>query len=466
MVRLEGVVRVAGVLALAGALVLAGCATQPKDSPRPGPAPAVAAQSAPVAPRAASRSAAVAAELTAQYRDTRADCGNSSSPAFLCSGILFRGTQASTAYHSWNPSPGSQQRGGVSFSFLRADSKFSRLAYGYTNGLIFKPYRLAGAGKLQPKVLCAFPVDSWTDGRSNKGCGAHSQFPSVSRPCQAQGVTTAQQWATHFNQPSANKNTHACGFDLRPSVDGLAAYFMVDIAARKLISADSFMQNDELVVATWAQMENPTPLPIQAFFYLPGGLAGAQHDQKDYYAQAGTVIPIIAMTLPAAAAKDATFAYREKDQAVGGNEPPPEGYEDFETVPLGTISEGSTLTTRFLVIDPGKVFGGEIKEVPEAGLGHYLKLLVGGTGLNENVPKVTFIEAPSSVTFKASLAGKVDFYAADGALLGSVASTGGGELQDVMFRSPDGRRIKYMVLVYKNGGIFGVALDNFSLTDH
>lgn len=140
MFRIDGVVRVACVLALAGALTLAGCATQPQQSPRPGPSPALGSRAAPMAQPAASRSSDVAAELTAQYRDTRADCGNSNSPAYLCSGVLFRGTRASTAYHSWNPSPGSQQRGGVSLSYLRVDSKFNRLAYGYTNGLISSPF--------------------------------------------------------------------------------------------------------------------------------------------------------------------------------------------------------------------------------------------------------------------------------------------------------------------------------------
>lgn len=74
----------------------------------------------------------------------------------------------------------------------RADSTFSRLAYAYVNGLIFKPYMSAGSDKLQPEVLCVFPIDAWTDGRANHGCGAHNQYPTESGPCQSQGITTAR----------------------------------------------------------------------------------------------------------------------------------------------------------------------------------------------------------------------------------------------------------------------------------
>jgi len=106
-----------GLLALAGSVMLFACGTQPERAPTTARVPA--------------RGAEVAAELTAQYNDKRADCGAVNRPAFLCSGILFRGTVPSDAYHSWNPSPISQTRGGVSFSYLRADAKFDRLAYGY-----------------------------------------------------------------------------------------------------------------------------------------------------------------------------------------------------------------------------------------------------------------------------------------------------------------------------------------------
>ena len=466
MLRVDGIVRITCLLTLAAASAV-GCSTQPQRTPSPSAPTASASRATPTTSPASHRGAEVAAELTTQYRDTRQDCGGANRPAFLCSGVLFRGTQASTLYHSWNPSPTSQQRGGVSFSFLRADSKFNRLAYDYNNGLIFQPYQLTATGKLNPEVLCVFPIDGWTFQRGDKGCGAHETFPAESRPCQAQGITTAQQWATHFNLTSGNKNTHQCGFDVRENINGSAAYFVAGLAARGLISAVSFGQTDELMVATWAQMENPTSLPIQAFFYLPGGLAGAQHDQKDYYRQAGSVVPIIAMMLPATAANDASFEYREQDQAEEGTEPPLPGEgEDFETVPLGLIYKGTTLTTRHLEIYAGAFESGAIVDDVPGSRGHFLWLIEGGLGSSKNIPRVTFIKESSAVSFKGAYFGTLSFHAADGAILGSLPGTvPGGGLQTITFRSPDARKIKYMELTLSVAGNGGASFDDFSFPD-
>ena len=72
----------------------------------------------------------------------------------------------------------------------------------------------------------------------------------------------------------------------------------------------------ELILATWPQ-NIPSELPIEAFYYLPGGLPGAQHDQKDFFAKTGgKVVPIIKLALPTSATGDATFTYVAVDQAI------------------------------------------------------------------------------------------------------------------------------------------------------
>lgn len=289
----------------------------------------------------------------------------------------------------------------------------------------------------------------------------------MSGPCQAQGITTAQQWAGHFNQPSANKNTHACGFDLSPTVNGLAAYFMVNIAARALIPADSFGQNDELVVATWPQMENPTPLPIQAFFYLPGGLAGAQYDQKDYYTQAGTVIPIIAMTLPATAANDATFVYREADQAVGGTEqPPPAETEDFARYAAAGgmhVDAGSTFDTGVLSITPNNTNGASILG-PNGDFPAFASSLVGASFVRGGYIRISLNRERSSVSLDVSTKGQVRFnaYSADGLLLDSRTSIS-FQRETVTLKSPDARKIKYLQLDPAANSYYYLAVSNFHL---
>jgi hypothetical protein len=258
-----------------------------------------------------------AASLQSRYSTTVADCGSASTPAFLCSGVLLRGTEPSTTYHSWNPSPASQQSGGVSFSYLRKDSKFNRLVYNYSNGFIF--YQIFGApsDKIDVEILCSFPIDAGTVNRKDAGCGASHDYPNDSGPCQQQGIYTAEQWYAHYTQSGiADPHTYQCGFNVSDELGaGSADAFYQTIRAMSLIPTESIKTQNELRLATWAQ-NIPTTLPIQAFFYLSNGLANAQYDQQDFYKQSGIFIPIIALHLPASLSDDATFIYNPGDQVI------------------------------------------------------------------------------------------------------------------------------------------------------
>jgi hypothetical protein len=261
---------------------------------------------------AAQNGVSVAANLTSRYNDVRRDCGKPSMPAFLCRGVMLRSTIASTAYSSWNPSPHSQKSGGVSFSYLSKDAKFTGLVFGQKNGFIFYPVLAKPAGTRQIEVLCSYPLDGATQLRLAPGCGAHPYSTDRSRRCQTIGVTTAEQWL-------ANRSTNAwnlCSFDVRDSMNNLGAdSFYQTIRAHQLgnffAGAHDYI---ELILATWPQ-NIPNELPIEAFFYLDGGLAGAQHDQQDFYNKTGgRVIPIIKIILPTTASTNAQFIYSAADQ--------------------------------------------------------------------------------------------------------------------------------------------------------
>ncbi|PHM61550.1 hypothetical protein [Xenorhabdus ishibashii] len=248
----------------------------------------------------------IATELTQRYNDTRNNCGDGDHPAFLCSGIMLRGTVPSDDYYSWNPSPHSQSSGGVSFSYLRTDSKLITLDAGYTNGFIFSPYLSASVNnKKHPEVLCYFPINADSANRSEKGCGPIPNTPQ-SVPCQQQGITTAHQWINN-----GNDETNQCGFDIsiKPGKNHADAFIQGIQARLQLL----FVVNNELILATWPQ-NIANELPIEAFFYLPGGLEGAQHEQKDFHNVTGKTIPIIRIELPANYSQDATFTYNPEDQ--------------------------------------------------------------------------------------------------------------------------------------------------------
>ncbi|SEO75804.1 hypothetical protein [Pseudomonas sp. NFACC39-1] len=263
---------------------------------------------------------ATARNLTERYNNLAKDCGAANLAAFLCSGIIFRATK-SGRYHAWDPSPSSQISGGVSFSYLRADSKYRELAYGYNNGFIFYPPLQRPEGKLNIHVLCSFPLDADTNNRPNKqGCDYNTNIaePNTSRECQNQGIMTATQWYAHYiSVPAEPRRRHQCGFDVRSGLGaGAVSAFNASLQAMALNATESFTVQNELRLATWPEGVGRT-LPLEAFFYFGSGLATAQHDQQDFYNETGgIVVPIILLTLPSTQARDATFVYRAQDQAV------------------------------------------------------------------------------------------------------------------------------------------------------
>lgn len=305
------------VIALMLMVVLAGCQVREQQQSAPNeqtPMRAVQAETgiASTLSISAQNGTTVATNLTNRYNDVRTDCGRPRLPAFYCRGIILRSTVPSDAYSSWNPSPHSQTSGGVSFTFLGKDAKFKNLVFGQNNGFIFYPLLSQPHGTKHMEILCAYPRDGATMLRDKPGCGAHPYAPDRSGLCQTIGISTAEQWIANWNQNIWNM----CSFDVSYSMNNLSAdSFYQSIRAHNLknMFADSY-DYTELILATWPQ-NIPQELPIEAFFYLPGGLAGAQHDQRDFYAKTGgKVVPIIKLTLPSAATADATFTYIQADQ--------------------------------------------------------------------------------------------------------------------------------------------------------
>ena len=259
--------------------------------------------------------------LSDRYNDTRENCSKSTSPAFLCNGVIFRATVPSKDYNSWDPSPASVSSGGTSFSYLRKDAKFSRLVRNENNGYILFPILDTPNGKSTYNVLCSFPMDGGTDSRNDKGCGTSINATAVGKgaACFSQKVTNGQQWADHYTSQSKGDNRNACGFDVRDNLNQYAAQnFDASLSAQRR-TPGAFRKQNELRLDTWKPETPAAELPIQAFFYLPhpaGGKSDAQFDQQRYFEKTGVWVPIIAMTLPGSVSDDATFKCNADDQAV------------------------------------------------------------------------------------------------------------------------------------------------------
>lgn len=258
--------------------------------------------------------AATAADLTRRYNDTRRNCGSDSRPAFLCSGVVIRATIYSDVYDTWDPSPTAIKKGSVSFSYLRKDNNFRIFAWAPSNpnGFIFYPILDTPPDKLKIAVLCHFPMDGWTDaGRDRQGCGTYPNVPG-SNPCHQQNITTGAQWVAKY--PPGTAGNRICGFDVRDELNHYAGPNFYAGLQAKWLNKGYFVEQNETLLKVWAQGQGRT-LPIQAFFYAaPAGLADARKSKQRFLSKTGINVPIIKVTLPAAATGSATFQYIASDQ--------------------------------------------------------------------------------------------------------------------------------------------------------
>lgn len=258
----------------------------------------------------------VVRHLTKRYGESVTDCGGARMPAFLCSGIILRGNNYSPNYHAWVPNPTNPKGDGVSFSFLRHDAKFTRLAYGYAQGFIVYPMTYTPPTLLHLEILCGFPIDGGTDFRTASGCGYNVDYPNQSGPCQAQGIFTATAWLAHYRTPGVNPRRFQCGFTLQSGTSNSAAIFRESLSAMRLLGEESFATQNEIIIRSWAA--TPHQIGIEAFFYVGGttGLGAAQNIQRDFYRTLGVWRPLIRMTLPMVSTGSATFAYVPSEQGV------------------------------------------------------------------------------------------------------------------------------------------------------
>lgn len=258
------------------------------------------------------------AAMQAYYNDTRESCGEA--PAFLCSGILLRTTRPSPKYHTWNHSPNSREKGGVAFSYLRADAPVQALAEGASSGFTLTPRRHRASDSIPFRVLCAYPTDgdSWTRGAA--GCGDNTQTEAIEQLCHEQNIHTAEAWIARYNAtegPAQQRYFAQCAFDVRAGrKEHAARAFYESLRVMQLMPNRPFPWN-ELIVGAWDETQSGR-LPIQSFFHVrgqPNGLQNAQFDQRDWHATTGKFVPIIEIALPRGE-HPARFTYRLEEQVV------------------------------------------------------------------------------------------------------------------------------------------------------
>ncbi|CAK17427.1 hypothetical protein [Pseudomonas entomophila] len=255
--------------------------------------------------RVAVSGAQVVQGLNARFQETGPCPGDQAD--YQCNGVFIRVVDYSPAFRAWNPSPGAQKLGGVSFSYIRRDLKTLKLQENRTHGLILTEGNRWVAPLLPLKVLCAYPYDGGTATRDGSGCGKNKGYADSDR-CALGKINTVTQWRRRFTQyPTGEaRYDHQCSFD--PDKAG----FDLSLQARENPDQEHVRwRQNEVVIKTWAQ--NVHNLPVEAFFYTStAGREPARSIQKDFYKSTGRFVPVVQVALSA----PEVFTYKVCDQVV------------------------------------------------------------------------------------------------------------------------------------------------------
>ncbi|CAI3956151.1 unnamed protein product [Commensalibacter communis] len=270
----------------------------------------------------------VADQLNANYNKVVEHCGSENSPAYKCSGIMFRIIRPNINGHVWDPNPLANGKNGISFSYLRKDIHVNKFMNpGRNSGYIYYPSETNPDGINDARISCSFPTVGWSGSRIYGGCGQSTSHPLNSVDCQQQGIYTADEWYKHFNVANmvwADRFPHQCGFNVSNSGYHSADAFFQSIKAHNIAMHDlegkGSVGSNEIVIKAPEIFQNgkiiqPDKLPLEAFFYLnPQGLTEAQAYQQDYFKTTGKIVPIVYMNV--GDFSNVYFNYFTADQVV------------------------------------------------------------------------------------------------------------------------------------------------------
>ncbi|MFJ2994384.1 hypothetical protein [Pandoraea sp. NPDC087047] len=216
--------------------------------------------------------------LNARYADTRKVCPDGRS-AYYCDGVILRVTGWGVTFHSWNPSPGSVNANGVSFTYARTDARVDTLYWkGVDAGIIMNEFSIPVQ---HPMVMrCMYARDAGTTAPDR--C-ARLAF------CKDVGVTTVATFVSYMQSHGGA----LCRFDVDPDS------IQLSLDVRAYLPAGYAYPWNEAIIALWPQ-DAPLQTGIEAFFYITGAdPSGAQFVQRDYMATTGRFMPVVEVNLHA-----------------------------------------------------------------------------------------------------------------------------------------------------------------------
>ncbi len=165
-----------------------------------------------------------------------------------------------------------------------------------TSGYIFSPIADLITGSRQYTLLCEYPVDAFSDSRSNQGCGYDPEYPPYFKDfgCSNAGVNTSDEYVNAVKAP-----VQMC------SASPDQAGFKMMLETNKKLKTDNIHNSlllwNELVIQEWSNKKSED-VPIEAFFYeikndIPNtvGKSAADSAAQLYHKVTGIDVPVVAV---------------------------------------------------------------------------------------------------------------------------------------------------------------------------
>jgi hypothetical protein len=272
---------------------------------------------APAAQSAAPSAAELEARLNTRYNSAVASCpGNT--PAYNCSGILFRRVTYSPNHDFWGHSSNAMRLGSSTFSYIRngVNSNSSDVTSGY---ILMDPDSARAAGKVELKARCIYPfmASTQSNNRAMHGCGFANRpspdpLPADLSNCAtlAEPAVTVAAWNKNFTEHGSDP-INQCSLSTK-----VPAEFITSLAVRGSFPELTRTHGNEILFELW-DTRTPEQLPIEAIFYnstQEGSLVNAQALKHSYQVKTNIDLPIVRLDFGRGAKR---FAVRTVDQEDG-----------------------------------------------------------------------------------------------------------------------------------------------------
>ncbi len=258
------------------------------------------------------------------YSNTVRGCNNDTEPSYVCSGLLVHGLRLQEQVSPWSHRD-IDKNVSVAFSYLRDDHKYAS-SVDYSSGIILYPKNKIPEMKDSYTVLCAYPIDGWTDGKKNHagGCGnynedlidqgtkdniARTKLLKAEGTCLDNNLNTAEEWFkfhrknNYFVNKSDLLSLFTCSYPMDGDDKRISSFNVLSDIRKEFDQNEEIKPanwNNEILISAWDE-EHPERLPVMAIFYTKDNISSLNSAllyQRAFFDRTNEMIPVVEIKFP------------------------------------------------------------------------------------------------------------------------------------------------------------------------